>query len=110
MTLNDYLIENDKNIGDLVVLFSVGVVLDKTNGNTYPLNSDSTIDFDEGVMVNLLEADTEWFDNLNLLDFDVVKKWFADEDLDIEGMLLSMDDYCDKHPDFDMAMNGINIY
>ena len=28
-TLNDYLIENDRHIGDLVNLFSVGTVLDK---------------------------------------------------------------------------------
>ena len=33
MTLNDYLIKNNKQAEDLVVLFSVGSVLDKTNGN-----------------------------------------------------------------------------
>ena len=96
------------NLKNFTMLFSVGVALDKDSGNTFAINADSTIDFDNPV--NILECDEEWFDNLNLLDFDVVKKWFADEDLDIEGMLLSMDDYCDKHPDFDMAMNGINIY
>ena len=96
------------NLKNFTMLFSVGVAFDKDSGNTFAINADSTIDFDNPV--NILEFDEEWFDNLDLLDFDVVKKWFADEDLDIEGMLLSMDDYCDKHPDFDMAMNGINIY
>ena len=35
MTLNDYLIENDRKIGDLVNLFSVGAVLDKVSGDTF---------------------------------------------------------------------------
>ena len=92
----------------MVMLFSVGCAFDKETGNTFPIMDEGKIDFDNPV--NIFECDPEWFGNLHLLDFDVVMNWFADEDLDIEGMLLSMDDYCDKHPDFDMAMNGINIY
>ena len=102
------------NSASEAVLFSVGTVLDKTNGNTYPLNSDSTIDFDEGVMVNLLEVDTEWFGSLSIADFDVVEEWFDKEDLDIRGMLLSMDDLVFDNPkgeyEFDMAMNGIDLW
>ena len=68
------------------------------------------IDFDNPI--NILECNPEWFDNLHLLDFDVVKNWFADEDLDIEAMLTNdwLDNYCEENPDFDMAMNGIDIY
>ena len=66
------------------------LAFDKDSGNTFAINADSTIDFDNPV--NILECDTEWFGNLNLLDFDVVKNWFSSVDLDIEGMLLSMDE------------------
>ena len=72
MTLNDYLIKNNKQAEDLVVLFSVGSVLDKTNGNTYPLNSDSSIDFNTGVMVHLDDVADEWGNSLSTEDMDVV--------------------------------------
>ena len=66
MTLNEYLIENDRKIGDLVNLFSVGTVLDKVNGDTFPMMNDSTIGFDEPM--NLMDMDdfssSEWFDSL----------------------------------------------
>ena len=45
-TLNDYLIENDRKIGDLVNLFSVGTVLDKVNGDTFPMLVGRAIGFD----------------------------------------------------------------
>ena len=92
------------------MLFSVGCVFDKETGNTFPIMDEGKIDFDNPV--NILECNPEWFDNLNLLDFDVVKNWFADEDLDIEAMLTNdwLDNYCEENPDFDMAMNGIDIY
>ena len=77
-------------LSNLKMVFSVGCAFDTESGNTFPINADSTIDFDNPV--NILECDMEWFGNLNLLDFDVVKNWFASVDLDIEGMLLSMDE------------------
>ena len=68
MTLNDYLIENDRKIGDLVNLFSVGAVLDKVSGDTFPMMNDGDIGFDEPMNVMVLKDDMfssqEWFDSL----------------------------------------------
>ena len=68
MTLNDYLIENDRKIGDLVNLFSVGAVLDKVSGDTFPMMSDGDIGFDEPMNVMDMKDDMfssqEWFDSL----------------------------------------------
>jgi len=51
---------------------------------------------------------------LSIADFDIVEDWFDKEDLDIGGMLLDMDELVFDNPkdeyDFDMAMNGINVY
>ena len=74
----------------MVMLFSAGCAFDKKSGDTFPIIGEGKIDFDNSV--NILERDTEWFGNLDLLDFDVVKNWFSSVDLDIEGMLLSMDE------------------
>ena len=78
------------NLKNFTMLFSVSVALDKESGNTFPIMDEGKIDFDNPV--NILEYDEEWFGNLDLLDFDVVKNWFSSVDLDIEGMLLSMDE------------------
>ena len=68
MTLNDYLIENDRKIGDLVNLFSVGAVLDKVSGDTFPMMSDGDIGFDEPMNIMDMKDDMfssqEWFDSL----------------------------------------------
>ena len=74
-TLNDYLIENDRHIGDLVNLFSVGTVLDKVNGDTFPMLVGGAIGFDEPM--NLMEMDIsddswEWYNSLNDGDKKVV--------------------------------------
>ena len=47
MNLNEYLIENDRHIGDVVILFSVGAAVDKVSGDTFPLMADNTIGFDK---------------------------------------------------------------
>ena len=68
MTLNDYLIENDRKIGDLANLFSVGAVLDKVSGDTFPMMNDGDIGFDEPMNVMDMKDDMfssqEWFDSL----------------------------------------------
>ena len=68
MTLNDYLIENDRKIGDLVNLFSVGAVLDKVSGDTFPMMNDGDIGFDEPMNIMDMKDDMfssqEWFDSL----------------------------------------------
>ena len=74
MNLNDYLIENDRHIGDVALLFSVGSVLDKVSGDTFPMMNDNTIGFDEPM--NLMDMDdfssSEWFDSLGFGDDTIV--------------------------------------
>ena len=74
-TLNDYLIENDRHIGDLVNLFSVGTVLDKVNGDTFPMLVGGAIGFDEPM--NLMDMDIsydseEWYNSLAFGDKEIV--------------------------------------
>ena len=77
MTLNDYLIENDRRIGDLVNLFSVGAVLDKVSGDTFPMMNDDTFDFDDPMNIVDMDNDRfssqEWFDTLAFGDKEVVE-------------------------------------
>ena len=102
-TLNDYLIENDRHIGDLVNLFSVGTVLDKVNGDTFPMLVGGAIGFDEPM--NLMDMDdfssSEWFDSLAFGE-----KGIVDEVMDD----LAFDEYCKNNPDFNDAMNGMENY
>ena len=70
MTLNDYLIENDRRIGDLVNLFSVGAVLDKVSGDTFPMMNDGDIGFDEPMNImdmKINDTSYEWFESLSVL-------------------------------------------
>ena len=67
MNLNEYLIENDRHIGDVVLLFSVGTALDKISGDTFPMLVGGKIGFDEPM--NLMDMDIsdeskEWYNSL----------------------------------------------
>ena len=80
-TLNDYLIENDRKIGDLVNLFSVGTVLDKVNGDTFPMLVGGAIGFDEPM--NLMEMDIsddswEWYNSLAFGEKEIVDEVMFD--------------------------------
>ena len=75
MNLNEYLIENDRHIGDVVLLFSVGTALDKISGDTFPMLAGGAIGFDEPM--NLMEMDNsddswEWYNSLANSDREVV--------------------------------------
>ena len=75
MNLNEYLIENDRHIGDVVILNSVGTALDKVSGDTFPMMVDNTIGVDEPM--NLMDMDIsydseEWYNSLNGGDKKVV--------------------------------------
>ena len=75
MNLNDYLIDNDRKIGDLVNLFSVGSVLDKVSGDTFPMLPGGAIGFDESM--NLMDMDISddsfnWYNSLANSDKEVV--------------------------------------
>ena len=76
MNLNEYLIENDRHIGDVVILFSVGSVLDKVSGDTFPMMNDNTIGFDEPMNIMDMKDDMfssqEWFDSLGFGDDTIV--------------------------------------
>ena len=88
-TLNDYLIENDRKIGDLVNLFSVGTVLDKVNGETFPMLVGGAIGFDEPM--NLMDMDIsydseEWYNSLAFGEKEIVDEVM--DDLSYEELVL----------------------
>ena len=100
MNLNEYLIENDRHIGDVVLLFSVGTALDKISGDTFPMLVGGKIGFDEPM--NLMDMDIsydseEWYNSLAFGEKEIV-----DEVMDE----LSYDEYLENNPDFNDAMNG----
>ena len=83
MNLNEYLIENDKHIGDVVILNSVGTALDKVSGDTYPVYVDGGITFDDRDKVNLMDMDFnddswEWYRALSVTDKKIVDEVMDD--------------------------------
>ena len=81
MNLNDYLIENDRHIGDGVLLFSVGTALDKISGDTFPMLIGGKIGVDEPM--NLMDMDIsdeskEWYNALAFGDKIVVDEVMDD--------------------------------
>ena len=73
MNLNEYLIENDKYIGDVVILNSVGTALDNVSGDTYPVYVDGGVTFDDRDKMNIMEMEIngdsyEWFEALSDTD------------------------------------------
>jgi len=79
---------------DKVVLSSVGCVIDKSTGITFPIHTDDTIDWDGGTHIHDIENE-EWFESLSEKDFDIVGE--------VSDSFLS-----DKEKfDFDQGMNGL---
>ena len=81
MNLNEYLIENDKHIGDVVILNSVGTALDKISGDTFPMLIGGKIGVDEPM--NLIDMDIsdeskEWYNALAFGDKIVVDEVMDD--------------------------------
>ncbi len=75
MNLNEYLIENDRHIGDITFLYSVGTALDKVNGDTFPMLVGGKIGVDEPM--NLMEMDIsddswEWYNSLAFGEKEIV--------------------------------------
>ena len=71
MNLNEYLIENDRHIGDVVILNSVATALDKVSGDTFPMMVDNTIGVDEPMNIMEMEINGdsyEWFGALSESD------------------------------------------
>ena len=81
MNLNDYLIENDRHIGDVVLLFSVGTALDKVSGDTFPMLVGGKIGVDEPM--NLMDMDIsdeseEWYNALAFGEKEIVDEVMDD--------------------------------
>ena len=75
MNLNEYLIENDRHIGDVVILNSVATALDKVSGDTFPMMVDNTIGVDEPVNLNDMDFDDDawdWYEALSTTDKKIV--------------------------------------
>ena len=79
---------------DKVVLSSVGCVIDKSTGITFPIHSDDKIDWDGGTHVYDIENE-EWFESLSQKDIGVVTEVF--NSLATEKELY----------DFDQGINGL---
>jgi hypothetical protein len=91
MNLNDYLIENDRHIGDVALLFSVGTALDKVSGDTFPMLVGGKIGVEEPM--NLMDMDIsydskEWYDSLAFGEKEIV-----DEVMDELGYQKLFDPY-----------------
>ena len=56
---------------DKVVLSSVGCVIDKSTGITFPIHTDDTIDWDGGTHIHDIENE-EWFESLSEKDLEIV--------------------------------------
>ena len=79
---------------DKVALPSVGCIIDKKTGGTYPIHKDDTIDWDGGTHVYDIENE-EWFEALSQKDLGIVTEVF--NSLATEKELY----------DFDQGMNGL---
>ena len=73
MSLNEYLTDNNFEKKDLTILFSVGCVLNTTNGDTFPMLDDNTFDFDDPMNIVTDEIDDFWFESLAWNDDVVVE-------------------------------------
>jgi hypothetical protein len=79
---------------DKVVLSSVGCVIDKSTGITFPIHSDDTIDWDGGTHIHDIENE-EWFESLSEKDLDIVGEVSDSQLTDRERF------------DFDQGINGL---
>ena len=72
MSLKTYLKRNNFSKKELTILFSVGCVLNTSNGDTFPLMDDATIDFSEGSKVNIVTDDLgiDWWKRLETWSID----------------------------------------
>ena len=81
MNLNEYLIENDRYIGDVIILNSVATALDKVSGDTFPMMVDNTIGVDEPMNIMEMEINGdsyEWFGALSDTDKSAVDEVMFD--------------------------------
>ena len=107
MNLETYLETNDREVGDLTNLFSVGTVLDTVSGDTFPMLAGGAIGFDESM--NLMDMDISddsfyWYNSLANSDKEVVDEVMdelAYEDIAIFGGDTGIDADYDSEIDLD---------
>ena len=81
MNLETYLETNNRELDDLVLLFSVGTALDKISGDTFPMLVGGKIGVDEPM--NLMEMDIsddswEWYNSLAFGEKEIVDEVMDD--------------------------------
>ena len=81
MNLETYLETNNRDIGDVALLFSVGTALDKISGDTFPMLVGGKIGVDEPM--NLMEMDIsddswEWYNSLAFGEKEIVDEVMDD--------------------------------
>ena len=105
MNLETYLETNNRDIGDITLLFSVGTALDKVNGNTFPMLVGGKVAFDEPM--NLMDMNIsfdsyEWYNSLAFGEKEIVDEVMDDLSYEewLEGKLeLAKFDIRDYNPD-----------
>ena len=107
MNLETYLETNDREVGDLTNLFSVGTVLDTVSGDTFPMLAGGAIGFESPM--NLMDMDIsedsfDWYNSLANSDKEVVDEVMdelAYEDIAIFGGDTGIDADYDSEIDLD---------
>ena len=87
MNLETYLETNNRDIGDVALLFSVGAALDKVSGDTFPMLVGGKIGFESSM--NLMDMDIsstskEWYNSLAFGEKLIVDEVM--DDLSYEGI------------------------
>ena len=100
MNLETYLETNNRDIGDVVLLFSVGAALDKISGDTFPMLVGGKIGVDEPM--NLMDMDIsfdsyEWYNSLAFGEKEIVDEVM--DDLSYEKWKRGEFDIRDYNPD-----------
>ena len=110
MNLNDYLIDNDRHIGDVALLFSVGTALDKVSGDTFPMLIGGKIGFESPM--NLMDMDIsdeskEWYDSLAFGEKGIVDEVM--DDLSYEALMDKEESKCLTPPNISKHIKPPNI-
>ena len=95
MNLETYLETNNRDIGDITLLFSVGTALDKISGDTFPMLIGGKIDVEEPM--NLMDMDIsddsyEWYNALAFGEKGIVDEVM--DDLSYEALVDKEESKC----------------
>ena len=110
MNLETYLETNDREVGDLTNLFSVGTVLDTVSGDTFPMLPGGAIGFVSPM--NLMDMDIsdeskEWYDSLAFGEKGIVDEVM--DDLSYEALMDKEESKCLTPPNISKHIKPPNI-